>query len=294
MPKLRAVLIDVAGGLAILGIAFAAVRLLLGSRVLVYLLFPILSAGALGIGLWRGPARERSRALSAGLTVALLNLPLAAALVAGTSARDRPLFALLAVTGVFAGLGAMRPRAPIALGWLLAGNLALALVVPHFVATLVAGREVLEPAPPFVLEVLDGRSLTNSDLRGKVVVLDFWATWCAPCRRELPEIDRLAQGFAGTPEVAFFAVDSGLTDNPGDPGDTPEKARALFAKQGYRLPLAWSGDGKLETAFQVHRFPALVVLDRAGRIRLRHAGYVGAEDLAGNLSRLIDRLRRER
>ncbi|HEV7668223.1 MAG TPA: TlpA disulfide reductase family protein [Thermoanaerobaculia bacterium] len=294
MPKLKAAFLDVLGGLAILAIAFGSVRLLLGSRVLVYLLFPALSASALAIGLWRGPARERrSQALSSWLTLALLNLPLAAALVFVTSTRDRPLFAFLTVTCVFSGLGVVQPRAPLALGGWLAANLALAVAVPHFVGALVAGQEVREPAPPFVLNALDGRPLTNSDLRGKVVVLDFWATWCVPCRRELPEIDRLAQSFAGSPDVLFFAVDSGLTDNLGDPGDTPEAARAFFAKQGYRLPLAWSGDGKLENAFNVHRFPSVIVLDRAGRIRLRHGGYVGAEDLAGNLSRLIDRLLRE-
>jgi thiol-disulfide isomerase/thioredoxin len=289
MRRLRAALLDLAAGGLILALAFACTRLLLRSHSGAYLLFPLLSLAAAGLGYWRASARE----LPGGLTVILLDLPLATALGVFLSARDRGLFAMLAVTVTFAALGVALRRPPALATALVAGNVVLALLVPRFVDSLVQSREVHEAAPPFVLRLVDGSTVPSSQLAGRVVVLDFWATWCVPCRRELPEIDRLTKELATRPDVAIFAIDSSITDVPGEVGDTPAAARALFTAMGLTMPLGYSGDGAIEKAFALHGFPALVVLDRAGNVRLRRVGFVGAEDLAGNLGRLIATLRAE-
>ncbi len=290
MRRAMAVAVDLLCGIVLLGLVFAGTRLLLHDRNLVYLLFPCLSIAAYGLarGRARGGGSERA------LTVVALDLPLALAFAFLLSARDRGLTVLLAVTTAAAILGVSRAGwravAPILVG----GNVALALALPAFVGLLVQSEEVKEPALSLTLRRIDagGDALVPAaQLRGHIVVLDFWATWCVPCRRELPEIDRLAKRLGG--QAMFFAVDSAMTDEPGDAGDTPEKARRALASQGLTLPLAWSGDGVLETACRIHGLPALVVLDRAGRIRFRHVGYVESEGLSERLEGLIARLAAE-
>jgi thiol-disulfide isomerase/thioredoxin len=281
--------VDLLCGAVILGVAFAGTRTLLQGPRRAYLLVPVLSAAAWALGRWRGRAGARPR----WIAVALLCTPLALAHSAWHSPRDRALFALLGVALAFASLGAFVTRARPSAALLAAGNLALATLVPTFVGALVQSRRVSEPSPPFELHLADGTTVGSQQLRGRVVVVDLWATWCMPCRRELPLVDRVARRMRDAPDVAFYAVDTAITDQPGAVGDTLEAARAFHRRLGLELPLAFSADGKLETALAVRGLPALVVLDRAGRIRLRHVGFVGAEDLEADLAREIERLRAE-
>jgi thiol-disulfide isomerase/thioredoxin len=129
-------------------------------------------------------------------------------------------------------------------------------------------------------------------LRGQVVVLDFWATWCVPCQHELPMLDHLYRSMKGRNDVTFLAVDSVMTDSPGDAGDTAELATAYFRRGGYTLPLAWDGGSTLEKALNVHGFPTLILLDRTGTIRMRHVGFLGSENLEQTLSEKIEALAR--
>jgi thiol-disulfide isomerase/thioredoxin len=296
-----ALFVDLGCGCLVLATAYEGVRLLLPDRTLVYLLFPLLSSVALALGFWRG----RTNVVAGWATVALLNLPTAAALLALVSARDRSLLVLLLLTVAFSTVGVVTRSVHRPLVVLLLGNIALAFAVPRFIGSLVQSQESREPAPPFTLHLTDGRTVSAAALRGRVVVLDFWATWCVPCRQELPIVDRFARdvgvrvagagvgagaGAGKASAVAFFAVDSARTDNPGDVGDTPAAARQFLTKIGCALPLAYSGDGKIEDAFGLHGIPALIVLDRKGRIRWRHVGFIGSEDLAGNLAPLVARL----
>jgi len=290
MRRAMAIAADLLCGVVVLAAAFAGTRLLLHYRTLVYILFPWLSVAAFALARLRARGSGSERAL----TVLALNLPLALAFAFLLSARDRGLSALLAVTVAGAVLGVSRAAGKAVVPILVVGNAALALALPAFVGLLVQSEEVREPAPSFTLRRIDAGGdvqIPAAQLRGHVVMLDFWATWCVPCRRELPEIDRLAKRLGG--QALFFAVDSAMTDEPGDAGDTPGKARQALAAQGLTLPLAWSGDGVLETACRVRGLPSLVVLDRAGRIRYRHVGYVESEGLSERLEELIGRLAAE-
>jgi thiol-disulfide isomerase/thioredoxin len=158
---------------------------------------------------------------------------------------------------------------------------------PPFARSLVASHEVRELAVPFQLALPAGAPVTAADLRGRVVVIDFWATWCIPCQHELPELERLARRFAGDPRVAFYAVDVPLSDTPDAQGDTPQRALAFLRQQGFRIPLAYDAGGQAASALHAHGLPTLLVLDRAGRVRLRHVGYTGAEDLSETRARTI-------
>lgn len=98
--------------------------------------------------------------------------------------------------------------------------------------------------------------------QGKVVVADFWATWCGPCRASSPNVQILHDRFAGDAGVLVVAVHA--DDNVEDPG-------AYLAEHGYTYPLVERG-GSVADAFGVHALPTFVVLDRDGREVLRHVG----------------------
>jgi thiol-disulfide isomerase/thioredoxin len=100
-----------------------------------------------------------------------------------------------------------------------------------------------------------------SDLRGKVVVLDFWATWCGPCRQTMPKIDTLHQSYADQ-GVEVIAVSN--EDHP-----TVQK----FAETSlFKYPKYIDSDGSAFEAFGVQTIPRLVIIDRAGRIVFDHEG----------------------
>jgi thiol-disulfide isomerase/thioredoxin len=153
--------------------------------------------------------------------------------------------------------------------------------------TRVATRKTSVPAPAFSISSLDGTVVSSSDFRGRVVVLDFWATWCPPCRRELPELEKLYRRYEGNSKVSFWAVD--VQKN----GETPEKARDFMKKAGYTIPVACGSEKSFE-GLGVEAFPSLIIIDKSGRIRLVHTGYDGSERLQGELSKEIDTLLGER
>ena len=161
-----------------------------------------------------------------------------------------------------------------------AATLLIALAIPPLMAKW-SSEELNRPAPAFSFLTLDGKPVTSADLHGRVVVLAFWATWCVPCRQELPELEKVYEQYRQSPNVAFYAVGGPWGD------DTVEKESA-FAKQiGLNLPLAF-GAPETRQALGVGGFPALIILDRAGHIRLIHSGYDASEHLARRISKDIE------
>ena len=102
-----------------------------------------------------------------------------------------------------------------------------------------------------------------ADARGDVVLVNFWATWCPPCRRELPELQALDTALGGEGLRVFaVSVDAGATD-----------ALARFASaRALRFPVLHDRDGEVARRYAVGAYPTTVVVDRAGRVVLRAAG----------------------
>jgi thiol-disulfide isomerase/thioredoxin len=114
----------------------------------------------------------------------------------------------------------------------------------------------------FAVRRLDGSALTLDSLRGKIAVLSFWATWCAPCRELEPIFNTVARTYGANPDVAFFAVD---VDE--DEAQVP----AFVAREKWDVPVIYS-DG-LDVFMKAGTLPTVVVLGRSGEIAYRAGGF---------------------
>jgi thiol-disulfide isomerase/thioredoxin len=199
---------------------------------------------------------------------------------------------------VFVGLGVMallmaaagvatRRRKSWRLGALslAASTLVILVVIPHL-SSYSGFTFAYRPAPSFTVYTFDGRPIRNADLRGKVVVLAFWATWCGPCHAELPEVERVYTRFKNNADVEVIAVDTAGMDE-GSQGDDSEGGKKSLARMQLDLPGAFDS-GEARYAFDVRVLPTLVVLDREGNVRLTHTGFDVSEHLDAALSAQIN------
>ena len=132
-------------------------------------------------------------------------------------------------------------------------------------------------APEFNLRTLAGESVRSAELKGKVVVLDFWATWCGPCVEELPQFQATVDRWADRPEVVFLAVSV---------DEDEDVVRRFMKKNEYDFPVA--RDGEVDDDFGVSALPTIVLIGREGRIQYRHVGFDSESDLTQKLSDEID------
>jgi thiol-disulfide isomerase/thioredoxin len=131
-------------------------------------------------------------------------------------------------------------------------------------------------APPFSLTTLDGKHVSMDGLQGKVVLIDFWATWCGPCREALPHIQKIAQKFAGQPLVVLsISMDS-----------DEKKWKEFVAKNGMTWLQYRDGDftGPLAKQFNVTAIPSTFTIDGDGVLEDQH---VGDADIDGKLKKLV-------
>lgn len=121
------------------------------------------------------------------------------------------------------------------------------------------------PAPDFTLERLEGEPVTLSALKGNVVLVDFWATWCPPCREEMPYLVKLAKQYEGQ-GVRFVAVSN-------DDLDEQKEAVAHFVEGLPDLkPFAAFGTPEVSAGYLVRALPTLYVIDRQGNIVASETG----------------------
>jgi thiol-disulfide isomerase/thioredoxin len=130
-------------------------------------------------------------------------------------------------------------------------------------------------APSFSLPALDGGRRTLEDYRGRPLLISVWASWCAPCRYELPEFQRARDVLAEPhPDAAFITV------NLGDGG---ARAGAMMRKLGLDLPVLLSGD-KFVRQYGIISIPSILVFDPDGRLAVVHDGWVMGTNLAHELA----------
>ena len=131
-------------------------------------------------------------------------------------------------------------------------------------------------APDFALSQLDGTSLRLSDLRGRMVVMEFWATWCGPCRSSLPSLETMYRKYRGR----------GLTVLLINQGERPEQI-TKWASQRYTAPILLD-EGRVGALYRVRGIPRLFVVNQEGRVVYMHEGYGGG--LERSLKLIVEEL----
>lgn len=150
----------------------------------------------------------------------------------------------------------------VALLLVLAGALlvgAYFLSFPNAAKKPVAAREAGPAVPDFSLEKLDGTRVSLSGLRGKVVVIDFWATWCPPCRAEMPWLVKMGQELEPK-GVVFVAI------SEDDPPDQVPLVKEFAREVPGLEKFAVLGNPEIESAYGVESLPTLFIVDREGRL----------------------------
>lgn len=120
-------------------------------------------------------------------------------------------------------------------------------------------------APDFTVTDGGGNRVSTADLSGKPVILNFWATWCPPCRSELPAFDKLYRQYGN--EVSFMMID--LTDGY---RETVEGVKKFISENGYTFPVYYDTDGSAAEAYNVSSIPFTVAVGRNGNIVGTHLG----------------------
>ena len=118
-------------------------------------------------------------------------------------------------------------------------------------------------APDFTLRQIDGPNLRLGEQRGRVVLVNFWATWCGPCRVELPHLSRLHDKYRS----------SGLLLLGVNIDEDPTVAKALVSKMGLTFPVLLDSKKEVVGNYDLNAMPATVLIDRDGRVRHLHRGY---------------------
>lgn len=140
---------------------------------------------------------------------------------------------------------------------------------PGTVAPETAPPETEDPnkntAPDFPVLDADGNTVRLSDMFGKPVVINFWATWCPPCRSELPAFDKLYRQYGN--EVSFMMID--LTDGY---RETVEGVKKFISENGYTFPVYYDTEGSAAEAYNVSSIPFTVAVGRNGNIVGTHLG----------------------
>jgi peroxiredoxin len=149
-------------------------------------------------------------------------------------------------------------------------NLTLGLLVTVFAATSLASSGLEgRPAPDFALKSSTGENLRLSEYRGDVVMINFWATWCGPCRQEMPLLDELYTRYQ---RVGFNLLGVNIDDDS-------RRAMQMIEELGVNFPVLFDARKEVSKLYQVEAMPVTVLVDREGNVRHVHHGYKpGYED----------------
>lgn len=152
----------------------------------------------------------------------------------------------------------------------------MAVAVGTAVSTCAGAADIGSPPPDCNWHLLDGTTVSLSQLRGKVVYVDFWASWCGPCVLSFPFMNSLVRDYQGR----------GLQVVGVDMDERAEDARKFVADHAAAFAIAEAPNEKCATDFRVHDMPSTYFVDRQGTLRVVHRGFRTGDE--AELRRAID------
>ena len=145
-------------------------------------------------------------------------------------------------------------------------------------------QEIHEEAPSFKLTNIDGIEVSLESLLGKVVVLDFWATWCGPCIVSFPGMDKARKKFLEREDVIFLFINTREKD-----GEEKDNVITFLEKEGYTFEVLMDDKDEMYEAYELEGIPTKVVIDKEGTMRFKKVGYYGDDDkMIEELSLMIE------
>jgi len=174
-------------------------------------------------------------------------------------------------------LGGLIGLVVVAIVWIVSARMAAPLMP--------AAAETNRAAPDFTLPTIDGKTLHLNDLRGKIVLVNFWGTWCVPCKEETPAIQAAYEQLKGT-GVEFVGVNLRNQEELGEPGDAAVKS--FVQDHGVTYPTVYDTDGEVSRLYQISPIPVSYFLDTQGNIRYVYVGTLKTADVLELVRRLHD------
>lgn len=143
--------------------------------------------------------------------------------------------------------------------------------------------EVLEQAPNFTVETFEGEEVSLHDFFGKPIVLNFWASWCGPCKMELPDFQEAYEKYDG--EIVFLMVN--MTDGA---QETKESASEYMSEAGYTLPVYYDTRQDAAYTYAVYSLPTTFFINEKGEAVAYAQGMIDAETLQTGISMILERI----
>lgn len=145
------------------------------------------------------------------------------------------------------------------------------------------------PAPDFVIKDLNGKEISLASLKGKTVILDFWATWCIPCIASFPGMQKAVDYYKNDPSVVFMFIHTAEKDS----GTAASDARKLIESKGYTFDVYMdvkdpaTGKNPMLTAFGLQSLPTKFVISKEGVIKFSHSGYVEENEAVEEINMMV-------
>lgn len=160
--------------------------------------------------------------------------------------------------------------------------IAAAVVLYNFLGSRTEHSSIGEsssPAVDFTVTDQQGNSVSLSDMKGRPVIINFWASWCSPCRSEMPHFDKMYKEYGN--EIQFMMVN--LT---GD-SETVDTASSYIESEGYSFPVYYDTDGEGASAYSVYSIPATYFIDAKGNIVSQAQGALDESTLQKAIDQLL-------